>query len=97
MDAKQKYLDEIRELDESYLEEKRRILLEYARQHCPYKRGDQVRDATGWIEIQKVLVTYRRKNLPQIELHGVCLTKSKNHALMGQPEQYCLMKLYRNE
>ena len=83
MDAKQKYLDEIRELDESYLEEKRRILLEYARQHCPYKRGDQVRDATWWIEIQKVLVTYRRKNLPQIELHGVCLTKSKKPCSNG--------------
>lgn len=80
----EQYVESITALDEEYQAEKKRILYEYARAVCPCKKGDKVHDETGWIRVDKILITYRNDDLPEIHVSGVMLTRHKEVRIDGK-------------
>lgn len=84
MDAEEKYVEEITELEDSYLEEKKRIIYDYAQAVCPYHKGDIVKDADGYIRITRLLVTYVKDDLPLVQVSGVVLNRHKEERRDGK-------------
>lgn len=83
-DPEEIYVEELEELDATYISEKKRILNEYAKAVCPYKKGDVVKDEEGWIRIDKMTVTYRKDNFPLVGVEGVGLTRHKEVRIDGK-------------
>ena len=94
-EAKETYLKEMDSIREIYVEEKSRIVKEYAKSVCPYHKGDKVHDAVGWICVDKVLVTYRHNDFPRIEVEGIMLTRHKEVRVDGKRRRIDIVNLLK--
>lgn len=84
MTPEEQYTESITALEEEYVAEKTRILHEYARAVCPCKKGDKVHDEIGWIRVDRISITYRNNDLPEIYVSGVMLTRHKEVRVDGK-------------
>lgn len=83
MDAKQNYLQGLRDLDEAYQIEKNKLELEYVKALNPYRAGDVIRDAQGYGEIisyKPISGKFSHDYLPTIQYKCRVLTEDKKPA-----------------